>query len=320
MIPNIIKTHAFAKDIFKVKKLESKIKYLNLELITDDKFNNPDPFGIYFMFFKKYLIYIGSWCGNWNKNSKELKDSAANQRWQKHIITDTTRFKNICFLRRENLSQFDCRQVKNIFKDESQIKKKKVTLTNLLNLKEKNKVNISEFELIIEKRLNVVKNKINNFYSKDLPNNDILNDIILPLQNISCNDKKEYLLMLTGGDMAHSKNRFKVASMFWSDFKNRDENTILEDFEFVYFKFDNFINFIPLDYMHNNLLKDRVSTKKVKENFRKKFENPLINIFKPIVNKQTKKPIFKKYDINSLSKDVVQILQNLYNKQEFFKE
>ena len=52
MIPNIIKTHAFAKDIFKVKKLESKIKYLNLELITDDKFNNPDPFGIYFMFFK----------------------------------------------------------------------------------------------------------------------------------------------------------------------------------------------------------------------------------------------------------------------------
>ena len=52
MIPNIIKTHKFAKDIFKVKKLESKIKYLNLELITDDKFNNPDPFGIYFMFFK----------------------------------------------------------------------------------------------------------------------------------------------------------------------------------------------------------------------------------------------------------------------------
>ena len=320
MLPNIIKSHILAKDIFKAKKLESKIKYLNLELITNEKFNNPDPFGVYFMFFKKNLIYIGSWCGNWNKNSRELKDSAANQRWQKHIITDTTRFKDICFFRRDSLSQFDYEEVKNIFKDQSQIKKKKVTLTNLLNLKEKNKVNISEFQLIIEKRLNVVRNKINNFYSKDLPNNDILNDIILPLKNISCNDKKEYQLMLTGGDMAHSRNRFKVASLFWNDFKNRDEKNIFEDFEFIYFKFDNFINYVPLDCLDNNLLKDKVSKEEVKKNFRKEFEKPLREIFKPIANVESKNPILKKYDINSFSKDVEARMINLYNKQSFFKK
>jgi hypothetical protein len=126
MSPNIIRSHVLAKDIFKAKKLASKIKYLNLELITDEKFNNPDPFGIYFMFFKKNLIYIGSWCGNWNKKNRELKDSAANQRWQKHLITDTTRFKNICFFRRDNHSQFNYEQVRNIFKDQEQIKKKKL--------------------------------------------------------------------------------------------------------------------------------------------------------------------------------------------------
>jgi hypothetical protein len=126
MSPNIIRSHVLAKDIFKAKKLASKIKYLNLELITDEKFNNPDPFGIYFMFFKKNLIYIGSWCGNWNKKNRELKDSAANQRGQKHLITDTTRFKNICFFRRDNHSQFNYEQVRNIFKDQEQIKKKKL--------------------------------------------------------------------------------------------------------------------------------------------------------------------------------------------------
>lgn len=316
--PKIKPFHVLAKDIFKAKKLESKIKYLNLELITDEKFNNPDPFGIYFMFFKNNLIYIGSWCGNWNEKTRELKDSAANQRWQKHLITDTTRFKNICFFRRPNQSQFDYEQVKNIFKDQMQLKKKKITLTNLIDLKEKNKVHISEYQLIIEERLNIVKNEINNFYSKNLPNSDILNDIILPLQNISCNDKKEYQLMLTGGSMAHSLNRFKVASLFWNDFKNRDENNIFEDFEFIYFKFDNFINYLPLDCLDNNLLKDKVSKKKVKKNFRKEFEKPLREIFKPIANGEYKNPILKKYDINRLTIDVVQRLQNLYNKQDFF--
>tara|TARA_B100001093_G_scaffold513036_1_gene584125 strand:+ start:481 stop:1443 length:963 start_codon:yes stop_codon:yes gene_type:complete len=318
MCPKIIKSHILAKDIFKAKKLESKIKYLNLELITNEKFNNPDPFGVYFMFFKKNLIYIGSWCGNWNKNSRELKDSAANQRWQKHLITDTTRFKNICFFRRDNQSQFDYEQVKNILKDQSQLKKKKVTLTNLINLKEKNKVHLSKYQLIIEERLNIVKNGINNFYSKNLPNNDIFNDIILPLQNISCDDKKEYQLMLTGGDMAHSLNRFKVASLFWNDFKNRDENNIFEDFEFIYFKFDNFINYVPLDCLDNNLLKDKVSKDEVKKNFRKEFEKPLREIFKPIANVESKKPILKKYDIETLSNTIIEKLKELYDRQNFF--
>lgn len=319
MSPIITTSHIFAKDIFKAKKIESKIKYLNLELIIDEKFNNPDPFGVYFMLFKKNLIYIGSWCGNWNKSNKELKDSAANQRWQKHLITDTTRFKNICFFRRKIQSEFDYEQVKNIFKDKRQFKKKKFTLTNLINLKEKNKVNIDEYQLVIEERLKLVKNEINNFYSKDLPNNDIFNDIILPLQKITCNDKKEYQLMLTGGNMAHSLNRFKVASLFWNEFKNRDENNIFEDFEFIYFKFENFINYVPLDCLENNLLKDKVSKDKVKKIFRDEFEKPLREKFKPPANKESNDIILKKYDIGNLIEDIKKELTKLYDNQSFFK-
>ena len=320
MIPEIKRSHVFAKDIFKANKVESKVKYLNLELITDDKFNNPDPFGIYFMFFKKNLIYIGSWCGNWDKNNRKLEDSVANQRWQKHIITDTTRFKNICFFRRAEESRFNYEQVKNIFKDQIQFKKKNVTLTNLINLKKKNKVNLSEYQKIINDRFNIIKNKIKNFYSKNLPNNDIVNDIIVPLQDISCNDEKEYQLMLTGGDMAHSLNRFKVASSFWNDFKNRNENNIFDDFEFVYFRFNNFINYIPLEYLDNNLLKDSDAKEEVKKSFRKEFEKPLRETFKPPANQESTEFILKKYDIISFSKDVEQRLINLYNNQSFFRE
>jgi hypothetical protein len=124
--------------------------------------------------------------------------------------------------------------------------------------------------------------------------------------------------MLTGGDMAHSLNRFKIASLFWNDFKNRDENNIFEDFEFIYFKFDNFINYVPLHCLNNNLLKDKVSKAEVKKNFRKEFEKPFIDIFKPIANVESKRPILKRYDMNSLSRDVEQTLKNLYNNQNFF--
>ena len=65
-------------------------------------------------------------------------------------------------------------------------------MANTINIPNKNNFLISVFFINKNKvSINIIKNKINNFYSKNLPNSDIFNDIVLPLQNISCNDKKE---------------------------------------------------------------------------------------------------------------------------------
>ncbi len=50
----------------------------------------------------------------------------------------------------------------------------------------------------------------------------------------------------------------------------------------------------------------------------KEFEKPLREKFKPLANEESIELILKKYDIDSLIKDVETELINLYNKQDFF--
>ena len=95
-----------AKNLFKAEEIKDlkKFKYLNLELYKKERFPNDEGFGVYFMFFKKLLIYIGSHCDEKN---------GVTERWYKHLITNTTRFLDVCFKRGEGNNTFEAKEVKN---------------------------------------------------------------------------------------------------------------------------------------------------------------------------------------------------------------
>tara|TARA_B100001123_G_C15306018_1_gene1022722 strand:- start:597 stop:1418 length:822 start_codon:yes stop_codon:yes gene_type:complete len=270
--PKIKRSHVYAKNIFSAKKINnSKFTYLNLKTKNTGDFKNDERYGIYLMFFKKYLIYIGRYCGK-----KSVKD-----RWEKHLKTDTSRFRPINFLK--------CNKI-----ERDKLKNNNINLRKYYNNKKQqliDKYNISHFK-----------------------NSSIYFDIIREITEIDFTKEERYFKTLCYDGSDQSLNRLKLADFFWNDLKNRNQNNIFEDFEFVYLKFDKFEKFIP----KNNEIK------KVKKKFEEFFEKPLIKKFKPGANndkdKETSKFILKKYDINSLSKDVEARMINLYNKQSFFKE
>ena len=218
MSPNIIKSHIYAKDIFKAEKIHnSKLKYLNLKIrkkknksIFQGSSGIPrkslESWGVYFMFFKTSLIYIGSYCGK----------KTVLERWEKHLKTDTTRFQRV---------NFEVINGKAPFIDQDRLEK-----------------------------LEFFKNKIiKNYGKKDLKKSNIYKDIIEDILSINSSFSKKYLQIIANDGNNHSPNRFRVANYFWDDhLKNRGENNIFNDFEFFYFKFENFKNFLSKNSSHED--------------------------------------------------------------------
>jgi len=216
MIPNIIKSHIYAKDIFKAEKIHnSKLKYLNLKIrkkknksifqgLSDIPRTSLESWGVYFMFFKTSLIYVGSYCGK----------KTVLERWEKHLKTDTTRFQRV---------NFEVINGKAPFIDQDRLEK-----------------------------LEFFKNKIiKNYGKKDLKKSNIYKDIIEDILSINSSFSKKYLQIIANDGNNHSPNRFRVANYFWDDhLKNRGEDNIFNDFEFFYFKFENFKNFVSKNSSH----------------------------------------------------------------------
>lgn len=216
MSPNIIKSHIYAKDIFKAEKIHnSKLKYLNLKIrkkknksifqgSSDIPRTSLESWGVYFMFFKTSLIYVGSYCGK----------KTVLERWEKHLKTDTTRFQRV---------NFEVINGKAPFIDQDRLEK-----------------------------LEFFKNKIiKNYGKKDLKKSNIYRDIIEDILSINLSFSKKYLQIIANDGNNHSPNRFRVANYFWDDhLKNRGEDNIFNDFEFFYFKFENFKNFVSKNSSH----------------------------------------------------------------------
>ena len=216
MSPNIIKSHIYAKDIFKAEKIHnSKLKYLNLKIrkkknksifqgSSDIPRTSLESWGVYFMFFKTSLIYVGSYCGK----------KTVLERWEKHLKTDTTRFQRV---------NFEVIKGKAPFIDQDRLEK-----------------------------LEFFKNKIIiNYGKKDLKKSNIYKDIIEDILSINSSFSKKYLQIIANDGNNHSPNRFRVANYFWDDhLKNRGEDNIFNDFEFFYFKFENFKNFVSKNSSH----------------------------------------------------------------------
>lgn len=334
MSPNIIKSHIYAKDIFKAEKIHNSLKYLDLKIVKKKKTNSIferfsnttkkdlEAWGIYFMFFKKKLIYIGSWCGNYKTKKKKIEDGVDNERWKKHIITDTTRFQNVTFCRNDD--KFDEEKIQNVLKYQKEKVKKakdgKVTLNTAIDLYKKKKVDEGSYKNLINSRFLTITNKIKKDYCNQVSDSKICENVTIQLNNIKYNSPKEYQKILAGGSMAHSPNRFKVSAKYWEDFKKRDEKNIFDDFEFVYFKFKNFIDYIPKDFLNNGSIKDKYAKADISKRFRDEFEKPFIKKFNPPANDDDDKSDkeFKFVHDISIIDSIKKDLENKYNKQNFF--
>lgn len=271
MVPLIQKTHVLAKNIFGATEIKnSRFTYLNLKTFKKKTFTNDGSYGIYLMFFKNYLIYIGMYCG---KNS-------VLDRWEKHLKTDTSRFRPINFLK--------C------------TKKERDNLNNLTLDK-------------LEKYYEDKKNKLIRKYKKsDLNQSSIYNDVIQEIVNVNFIKEKENFKTLCYDGSDQSLNRLKLADYFWSDLKSRDENNIFNDFEFVYLKFSNLKKFQPKGSQQKDIKKE------FEKNFEipliKKYK-PAANDNK---DKETSKFILKKYNISKLIKDTEIQMTKLFKRQDFF--
>ena len=334
MSPIITTSHILANDIFKAKKIDNSLKYLDLTIdikrepdsIFEGSSNTPtknlEPWGIYCMFFKKNLIYIGSWCGNYDSKSKRIEGSVAKERWKKHIITDTTRFQNVTFCRDDD--RFDEKIIQNVLRNRKEKLKTdkygRVTLNTAIDLYREKKVDELKYQELINSKFLSIKNKIKKNYYSSILDSKICEDIGFQLNSIKYNSYKEYQKILAGGSMAHSPNRFKISAKYWEDFKKRNEKNIFGDFEFVYFKFENFIEHIPKDFLYDGLIKDGIAKKKIAERFRCEFEKKLIYKFSPPANDDKDKgdKNFKfSYDI-SIIDNIKRDLEIKYKKQNLF--
>jgi hypothetical protein len=239
-----------ANELFTAKKIQSKFKFLDLELENKSYENSKlNAFGIYFIFFKKKLIYIGSWCGN----GFEAKDSVHKERWRKHIITVTTRFLKINFGPPPKKKNYLEKSYNEIFKDEVLPKYKK--------LRDKD-------------------------YTNSFEEKEIYKDIIQPILNFKEWDK-DYIKIIFGAGHCSSHNRFKFCDENWDYFKKCNEDNILDDFQFVYYKFEDLFNFVDRKYKNQNGF-TKEGLDQIKKRFKKIFEKPLIKYFNPEVNKEYK--------------------------------
>ncbi len=251
--------------IFKAGTLElsktSKIDKLNLFYKKKEEFKDDEGYGIYCLLFKDNLIYIGS----------HTDDKSVINRWYKHLITLTSRFQDVCFLRQKGMDSFDEYEIKKILINNIDVKKNKenkITLDTAINLKKNNKVSISEYKQLVNSRFDKIKKIIKkNYFNEFTENTSIYEDIISPLCEIDFNDDKKIQKILTGGGKAHSRNRFKFSTFYWEIFKKRTEINIFNDFDCVYFK-----------------LGDINISRPNKKEFRKKIEKECIKKFRPFAN------------------------------------
>jgi hypothetical protein len=281
-----------AKELFIAKKINSRLNFLNLKLEDNQKNKNDykndryKAFGIYFMFFKKKLIYIGSWCGN----GLEAKDSVVKERWRKHIITVTTRFLDINF------------------GGNSSADKKKYQERLYDKIKEK---------IINKLKLSRKKNLRDHDYQKSFEKKKIYKDIIQEILSINSQFEKDYIKILHGGHICSSHNRFKFSSKNWDYLKNCNEDNILNDFQFNYYKFENLFNFVDKKFKDkNNLYFNKNGKKHIKKKIQEIFENPLIEEFNPEANDQyNPNKSCKKFIFNSSNDEIIIKLKKLFIKQ-----
>ena len=182
------------------------------------------------------------------------------------------------------------------------------------------KVNENKYKNFINKEFDKIKQKIKLKYCSHNSDSTICEDVIAKLDDIKYDDLKSHQAILAGGGKNHSLNRFKFSDEFWNKFKKRDEKNIFDDFEFIYFKFKNFIDYIPKDFLNDGSIKDKDAKEYISKRFRDEFEKPFIKKFSPPANRDADKSDkeFKIIHDISIIDSIEKDLEDRYNKQVFF--
>jgi len=225
------------------------LQFDNLATATKKYSENDDGFGygLYFIFHKERLIYIGKYCG--------FKKNVAHERLYKHLASLTNRFEILNFVGASKEKFYN----------------KKFTFTKLLR---KQRKELSSDQLAINEINKHIKEKQNKFITKyeKIKNKEIYTDTLKVLKEISIKDPVNRIQMLTSEGKNQTKNRLKFASLHWDEFKKADAKDIFNNFECYYLKFTK--------YNKSN------KSKKFDSDFGKKYEKKCIENFWPFANKE----------------------------------
>ena len=269
------------KDYFQViEKKKSGYYPFNLQLKEIKRLNGGESKGIYAIFFKDKLVYIGLHHGKGN----------VVDRWEKHIKSFTSRFLPLNFLSADKTKYPD--------KKNSEFTKfyKNFTYNKLIDYYQK--LQNDNEKIIIEKILSEhiklkkseLKNKYKNILKKD-------HEIFIFLNKITFVDDKKVIQLLTNEGSNTTVNRLKFCLQNWDEFKKKDNKNILDHFECVYFRY----------------VGDKKISEKILEN---QVEKKCIKNFKPIANDEFTEENFKNYKQIITSNDQIIKISSFLNNLE----
>jgi hypothetical protein len=269
------------KDYFQVIEKKKPGYYpFNLQLKEIKRLNGGESKGIYVIFFKDKLVYIGLHHGKGN----------VVDRWEKHIKSFTSRFLPLNFLSADKTKYPD--------KKKSEFTKfyKNFTYNKLIDYYQK--LQNDNEKIIIEKILSEhiklkkseLKNKYKNILKKD-------HEIFIFLNKITFVDDKKVIQLLTNEGSNTTVNRLKFCLQNWDEFKKKDNKNILDHFECVYFRY----------------VGDKKISEKILEN---QVEKKCIKNFKPIANDEFNEENLKNYKQIITSNDQIIKISSFLNNLE----
>ena len=269
------------KDYFQViEKKKCGYYPFNLQLKEIKRLNGGESKGIYAIFFKDKLVYIGL-----HHRKGNVVD-----RWEKHIKSFTSRFLPLNFLSAD--------KTKYPNKKNSEFTKfyKNFTYNKLIDYYQK--LQNDNEKIIIEKILSEhiklkkseLKNKYKNILKKD-------HEIFIFLNKITFVDDKKVIQLLTNEGSNTTVNRLKFCLQNWDEFKKKDNNNILDHFECVYFRY----------------VGDKKISEKILEN---QVEKKCIKNFKPIANDEFNEENLKNYKQIITSNDQIIKINSFLNNLE----
>jgi hypothetical protein len=269
------------KDYFQVIEKKKPGYYpFNLQLKEIKRLNGGESKGIYAIFFKDKLVYIGLHHGKGN----------VVDRWEKHIKSFTSRFLPLNFLSADKTKYPD--------KKKSEFTKfyKNFTYNKLIDYYQK--LQNDNEKIIIEKILSEhiklkkseLKNKYKNILKKD-------HEIFIFLNKITFVDDKKVIQLLTNEGSNTTVNRLKFCLQNWDEFKKKDNKNILDHFECVYFRY----------------VGDKKISEKILEN---QVEKKCIKNFKPIANDEFNEENLKNYKQIITSNDQIIKISSFLNNLE----
>ena len=230
-----------------IQEDKKELGLFNLKINKKFYLKGGESNGVYAIFFKNKLTYIGLHFGKGN----------VVDRWEKHVKSLTCRFLPLNFLSAER----EGKSIKKFYKN--------FTFNKLIDQfkKENNSEKKNIIKNIISKHIEEKKTQLKDKYKEVYETYPNFVDIFKYLNEINTNSEKKVIQLLTNEGSNTTKNRLEFCLLHWHDFKKNKADDILSSFHAVYFK-----------YSGKKIFS--------KEEFGNSFEKLLIEKFKPPANKE----------------------------------